>query len=105
MNLTAVILALTLQLAAEHRHPLILPAPEAIWSRCCQQQDCVEAEVSVMRIRGGYLVFVADFPAVRIAAEKIYRSENGRSYICTSNGELPPTEENIYCAFIVDEYV
>ena len=91
---------------APHVHDPILPAPRELWNSCCHEQDCRQAQISARSIGDDYIVSVADYPPVRVKGDRVYRSENGKSYICTQLGELPPTNDNVLCVFLAgDNYI
>lgn len=98
----AALLAILFAAVADHYHPPVLPAPDDIWYRCCSNRDCREAQVkvSILNERRA-LVAVADYPPFVTDVDKLHESQNGRSYICTQNGDLPPTAENVLCVFWV----
>jgi len=83
-------------------HPPVLPAPDAVWNSCCHDQDCAEASLSVMRSGDGFIVSIADYAPFKVRADKVFKSENGKSYFCTVGGWLPPDPSNILCVFYID---
>lgn len=93
--LVTVLLAL-----APHVHDPILPGPKELWNSCCSENDCRPAQISARPVGDDYVVSVADYPPVRVKGDRVYRSENGKSYICTQMGELPPTNDNVLCVFL-----
>jgi hypothetical protein len=89
----------------QHIHPSILPTDEKTWYSCCHEQDCMEGKVRVLqRMEGTALVEVEGYPPFTMPAERVYSSQNGKSYFCRWNINTPPTSTNTICVFIVGGY-
>ena len=83
-------------------HPKILPTDPQTWQSCCHEHDCAESSILVQKLGNQYRVSVANYPPIMVAGDRVHRSQNGKSYICTWGAQLPPTSENVLCVFYID---
>ena len=86
----------------EHKHDPVLPTDKGLWDACCRNHDCVEATIHIKSIDKRWTeVAIANFPVLKVKRSRIYPSGNGKSYFCSFNRRIPPTDYSILCIFVV----